>query len=112
MRAVSITCPVAWASVLENYESSLTNLNSENLGIRLNRLQAMHIPYACCGKTDRATELLNEVDKMMKQVSPQERLFSVVDYDNVPRDVFIAQNKMMIEALKRNQLWDGQLLPA
>lgn len=110
-RRASIPSPVAWTSVIENYESSLTNLNSENLAIRLNRLQAMHIPYACCGKIDRATELLNEVDKMVKQVSPQERLFSVVEYDNVPRDIFIAQNKMMIEALKLNQLWDGQPLP-
>lgn len=80
--------------------------------IRLNHMQAMHIPYALLGDADRARQLLQQMQDLATAVSPRERIFSVVTYTEIPADQLLQQTKEMLEALNAGKLWDGTPLPA
>lgn len=80
--------------------------------IRLNHMQAMHIPYALLGDADRARQLLQQMQDLATAVSPRERIFSVVTYTEVPADQLLQQTKEMLDALNAGKLWDGTPLPA
>ncbi|HEX7570689.1 MAG TPA: hypothetical protein VF492_09305, partial [Verrucomicrobiae bacterium] len=79
--------------------------------IRLNYMQAMHIPYALLGDIDRARQLLQQVQDLATAVSPRERIFSVVTYTEIPADELLHQTREMLEALSSGKLWDGTSLP-
>jgi len=74
---------------------------------RINQMQAMHIAYALRGEIDQAVHLLTRVYDLANTVSRRERIFSVVDYTEVPMDQILEQNEIMLNALKHGQLWDG-----
>jgi tetratricopeptide (TPR) repeat protein len=78
--------------------------------IRLNHMQAMHIPYALLGDIERSRHLLQQVQDLAVAVSPRERIFSVVTYNEVPADQLLRQTKEMLEALDAGKLWDGTRL--
>jgi MinD-like ATPase involved in chromosome partitioning or flagellar assembly len=101
---------VGWKRVIQNYEATLPAMTAGSATLRMNRQQAIHIGYALLGKTDKAISLLEDVDKLARQTPSQERIFSVADYDEIPRENFIALNKRMIEAVRLGQLWDGHPL--
>lgn len=79
--------------------------------MRLNHMQAMHIPYALLGDIERSRQLLQQVRDLAGAVSPRERIFSVVSYTRIPLDQLLQQTKEMIEALDARKLWDGTPLP-
>jgi cellulose biosynthesis protein BcsQ len=74
---------------------------------RLNHMQAMHIPYALLGDIERSRHLLQQVQDLAVAVSPRERIFSVVTYNDVPAVQLLLQTKEMIDALDAGKLWDG-----
>ncbi len=78
--------------------------------IRLNHMQAMHIPYALLGDIERSRHLLQQVQDLAVAVSPRERIFSVATYSDVPADQLLRQTKEMIDALDTGKLWDGTQL--
>ncbi len=80
--------------------------------IRLNHMQAMHIPYALLGDVDRARQLLQQVQDLATAVSPRERIFSVVTYTEIPADELLQQTREMLEAMNSGRLWDGTPLSA
>ena len=75
--------------------------------IRLNHMHAMHIPYALLGDIERSRHLLQQVQDLAVAVSPRERIFSVVTYNDIPADQLLRQTKEMIESLNAGRLWDG-----
>ncbi len=99
-----------WMPVIHRFEKALPEIRSSPLPQRANRLQAMHIAYACTGDVDRAKMLLEETAKLISQASPHERLFCVADYDRISLPEFAARNQAMREALNDGQLWDGMKL--
>lgn len=109
-RRAGTNLDIGWRRVIETYEATLgasMASTSGGLVIRINRQQAIHIAYALLGKKDKALKLLQEVEKLVRQTPALERIFSVVDYDEINRETFLAQNQMMLEALQLDQLWDG-----
>ena len=109
-RASKEVRPGEWMPVIHRFEKALPEIRSSPLSQRANRLQAMHIAYACAGDMERAKMLLEETAKLISQASPQERLFCVADYDRISLPEFTARNKAMREGLNHGQLWDGMKL--
>ena len=70
-------------------------------------MHAMHIPYALLGDIERSRHLLQQVQDLAVAVSPRERIFSVVTYNDIPADQLLRQTKEMIESLNAGRLWDG-----
>lgn len=76
-----------------------------------NNFQALSVAFAVAGDMRRAQELLLRAELEARLLNPNVRLFSVVDYDNVERDVFLAQVELMLRSLQEGKLWDGMVLP-
>lgn len=98
--------------VVALYERGAATEGVGSAVIRLNHMQAMHIPYALLGDIDRARHLLQQVQALATAVSPRERVFSVVTYTETPADELLQQTREMLEALNSGKLWDGTPLPA
>lgn len=107
--------PVAVAELKEIVALYERGAATEGVGsavMRLNHMQAMHIPYALLGDIERSRQLLQQVRDLAGAVSPRERIFSVASYTHIPLDQLLQQTKEMIEALDAGKLWDGTPLPA
>lgn len=107
--------PVSKAELKEivaRYERGAATEGVGSSVVRLNHMQAMHIPYALLGDADRARQLLQQVQDLAAAVSPRERIFSVVTYTEIPADQHLQQTREMLEALNSGKLWDGTPLPA
>jgi hypothetical protein len=63
------------------------------------------------GDIERSRHLLQQIQDLAVAVSPRERIFSVVTYNEIPADQLLQQIKEMIEALDAGTLWDGTQLP-
>lgn len=111
-RRAEIRADSGWESLVQLFESSLTATATDSIPSRLQRMQAMHVAYACSGKIHKAKELLSEVEKLALQLSPKERLFCVSVYNPISRDEFLENNRKMLKALAKGQLWDGYPVPA
>lgn len=98
--------------IISLYERGAATEGSGSAVIRLNHMQAMHIPYALLGDADRARQLLQQVQDLAAAVSPRERIFSVVTYTEIPADQHLQQTREMLEAINSGKLWDGTPLPA
>lgn len=96
-----------WKSLVRIYESSATGAGPAGIGIQLNRLQSMHIAYALSDDVAEAKKLLHEVGRLAENASPRERIFSVATYRHMTREEFLEINSQMLEALEKNELWDG-----
>jgi cellulose biosynthesis protein BcsQ len=93
--------------IIAIYERGAATEGSGPVVLRLNHMQAMHIPFALVGDCDKARELLQQVRELASAVSPRERIFSVVSYTEIPADQLLVQNKEMLDALDAGKLWDG-----
>jgi MinD-like ATPase involved in chromosome partitioning or flagellar assembly len=100
-----------WLPIVEIFEKTATGVSAMPLRDRMNSMQAMHIAYACVGNKDRATELLNDVERLAASLSPRERIFAVALYDYVPKAEFLSLNRQMKQALLSDgRLWDGMAI--
>ena len=97
--------------IVSLYERGAATEGVGSAVIRLNHMQAMHIPYALLGDLERSRQLLQNVQELATAVSPRERIFSVVTYTEMPADEFLQQIRQMLDALNSGKLWDGTLLP-
>ena len=93
--------------VIAIYERLAATVEASQMIVRLNRKQAMHIPFALVGNIEKAIQLLLQVRELASTVSPRERLFSVVSYTEIPADQFLLQNQELIDAVTAGKLWDG-----
>ncbi|MCB1276045.1 AAA family ATPase [Prosthecobacter sp.] len=93
------------------YERGAATEGSGPVVMRLNHMQAMHIPYALMGEAERSRQLLMQVEELATSISPRERIFSVSTYKDLPTSEFLKQNKEMIDALNQGKLWDGTRIP-
>ena len=96
--------------VIGRWESEAT-LENDPLTLQANKLQAIHIPYACLGKISTARELLERAKRCASAVGKAEKIFSVKMYGWLPVDEFLNTNAEMTSALSENRLWDGMPLP-
>jgi len=110
-RRLGIIDTEGWKQIVTTFEAFAAGIQTDNLPGRMNQLQAMHIAYACTGYTEVAIKLLQEVEKIAQQISSKERIFCVATYRHEPLDTFLEQNSKMLDALSRNELWDGMQLP-
>jgi tetratricopeptide (TPR) repeat protein len=92
------------------WEGDIT-LENDPLTAQANKLQAMHIVYACLGKTSTAKELLERARRCASVVGKAEKIFCVKTYTWLPVEEFLVTNADMMEALNQNQFWDGMALP-
>lgn len=99
-----------WKRIVRIFETTSAGVSSLPTAQRANHTQAMHIAYACLGDLAKAKALLEDTAKVLTQVSPQERVFSVAEYDDLPLGRFLERNQQMLEALDRGELWDGMKL--
>ncbi len=76
-----------------------------------NRLQAMHIAFACAGDLPAAQDALRKAKYAAESVGEVEDVFTVKFYREVPVRQFIDINNEMLAALSRGELWDGMKLP-
>jgi cellulose biosynthesis protein BcsQ len=93
--------------IIAIYERRAATVGSDSVVLRLNHMQAMHIPYALVGDCGKARELLQKVRELASAVSPRERIFSVVSYTEIPANQLLIQNKEMLDVLDAGKLWDG-----
>lgn len=98
--------------VLDLYDRGAATESAGSVTDRLNHMQAMHIPYALLGDVNRARQMLQQAQNLASAVSPRDRVFSVATYTNMAVDQWLAQNRLMIEALDSGILWDGTSLTA
>jgi len=98
--------------IIARYERGAATEGVGSSAVRLNHMQAMHIPYALLGDADRARQLLQQVQDLAAAVSQRERIFSVVTYTEIPADQHLQQTREMLEAINSGKLWDGTPLPA
>jgi tetratricopeptide (TPR) repeat protein len=98
--------------IIAIYERGAATEGSGSVVLRLNHMQAMHIPFALVGDVDKARQLLQQVRELASAVSPRERIFSVVSYTEIPADQLLIQNKEMLDAIDARKLWDGSPLPS
>lgn len=111
-RASGIASKHRWQEVIDSYEDMAAGFSSDPPASRANRTQAMHIPYAICGHTKTALEMLTEAGDLLRNVSATEKLFCVAVYDSVSVEEFREWNTKMIEAVRdQKELWDGMQLP-
>jgi len=94
------------------YERGAATEGSGSVVLRLNHMQAMHIPFALTGDVEKARHLLQQVRELASAVSPRERIFSVVSYTEIPADQLLLQNQEMLDAIDAGKLWDGTPLPS
>jgi tetratricopeptide (TPR) repeat protein len=99
-----------WKRIIELREKSIEG-GAGSLDWRLNRLQAMHIPYAMLGQIEEASSLLVQVADLVRAISPRERLFSVAKYQYQSVAEFTRWNDEMLKAIESRRLWDGSVLP-
>lgn len=97
--------------IIAIYERGAATEGAGPIVLRLNHMQAMHIPFALVGDLERARQLLHQVRELASAVSPRERIFSVVSYTDIPANQLLIQNDEMLEALDAGNLWDGTPLP-
>ena len=99
-----------WAKTVQLFEEKV---KIENLGpeAQANMLQAMHVPYACVGKVEKALEVLGRAEKCAELTGKVGKIFCVKTYTYISVDEFLAANEEMATALKSHRLWDGMLLP-
>jgi tetratricopeptide (TPR) repeat protein len=98
--------------IIAIYETGAATEGSGSVVLRLNHMQAMHIPFALIGDGKKARQLLQLVRELVSAVSPRERIFSVVSYTEIPADQFLIQNNDMLDRLDAGSLWDGTSLPS
>src|SRR5438552_17641819 len=89
-----------WYRIISLYEHGAALSGAGTLEDRMNRSQAMHVPYALVGRQSDALRLLKEVSDIATQASPRDRVFSLVVYDYVPLADFIVFNQQMITAIE------------
>ncbi len=110
-RAGNVVPKADLRAIITIYERGAATEGSGSLVSRLNHLQAMHIPFALVGETEKARQLLQQVRELAAAVSPRERIFSVVSYTEVSAEQLLLQNREMLDALDEGKLWDGTTLP-
>ena len=111
-RRVGELAPKAeWKRIIALYERGAATEGSGSAVIRLNHMQAMHVPYALVGDLERARQLLQQIQDVASAVSPRERIFSVASYTEIPADQLLQQTREMLDALNAGRLWDGTVLP-
>jgi hypothetical protein len=91
------------------WEGDIT-FENDPLTAQANKLQAIHIVFACYGRISTARELLERARRCASVVGKAERIFCVKTYTWLPVDEFLATNAEMAAALNQNQLWDGMPL--
>lgn len=101
-----------WKQITAIYEAGAATEGAGSVILRLNHLQAMHIPYALIGDLERARQLLQQLHDLASAVSPRDRIFSVASYVNLPLDEWLRHSRDMLEALNAGRLWDGTPIPA
>lgn len=101
-----------WRQVIAIYERGAATEGTGSVVLRLNLMQAMHIPYALVGDAPKGFELLKQVRELASAVSPRERIFSVISYTEISADKLLEQNQEMFDALNNGKLWDGTSLPS
>lgn len=111
-RAGQPVSPSELKEVVAFYERGAATEGVGSAVIRLNQMQAMHIPYALLGDVERSRQLLQQVQDLATAVSPRERIFSVATYNEIPADELLQQTREMLEAINAGKLWDGTPLPA
>jgi len=77
---------------------------------RANYFQALSIAFAIAGDRVKAKELLFRAGLEGMKLNQTGRVFSVVEYDEIDRDPFLAYNQQMLNALEKGELWDGTKL--
>jgi len=92
------------------YERGAATDGAGSVVLRLNHMQAMHIPFALTGDVKKAGHLLQQVRELVSAVSPRERIFSVVSYTEISANQLLLQNQKMLEAIDDGKLWDGTIL--
>ena len=92
--------------LLSLYEASAKDSGATSI----NQKQAMHIVYARAGEVDTAKRLLLEVKHGLMAVDNDQKIYTVAKYTFVSSREFNEINNKMIEALDRNELWDGEKL--
>ncbi len=98
--------------IIAIYERGAATEGSGSVVLRLNHMQAMHIPFALIGDVEKARQLLQQVRELAFSVSPRERIFSLLSYTEIPADRLLLQNQEMLDALDTGKLWDGTPLPS
>ena len=93
--------------IIAVYERGAATEGSGSVVMRLNHMQAMHIPFGLIGEIDKARQLLQQVRELAFSISPRERIFSLLSYTEIPADQLLLQNQKMIDALDTGKLWDG-----
>jgi len=112
-RRAGIKVPTAdLKQIIAIYERGAATEGSGSVVLRLNHMQAMHIPFALIGDVEKARQLLQQVCELAFSISPRERIFSLLSYTEIPADQLLLQNQKMIEALDTGKLWDGTPLPS
>ena len=112
-RRAGIEVPTAdLKQIIAIYERGAATEGSGSVVLRLNHMQAMHIPFGLIGEIDKARQLLQQVRELAFSISPRERIFSLLSYTEIPADQLLLQNQKMIEALDTGKLWDGTPLPS
>lgn len=100
-----------WKQLIRVFESGAAIESASSISMRLNHLQAMHIPYALVGEIDRVRQLFMQIRDLATSVSPRERLFSVAAYVHLPAADWFRETASMADAVERGTLWDGTPLP-
>jgi MinD-like ATPase involved in chromosome partitioning or flagellar assembly len=95
-----------WRAVIGVFEGGI-RVEARPLAIQANMLQAIHIPYACLGKTLIALDFLERAQRCGVAVGKTEPIFCVKTYTYLTAEEFLPVNEEMIAALKAGKLWDG-----
>ncbi len=75
-----------------------------------NQAQAMHIAYACVGNLERAKDFLQRAALYAAPLPNKAVIFSVRRYAFVAKTEFLEDNRYLLLALERGELWDGMKL--
>ncbi len=100
-----------WQHIINIFEKDLSAENTSARNAQANRLQAMHVAYACCEKSELAKELLEKAALCAQSVGPTENIFSLKTYTNVSPQIFLKDNAEMLKSLDSSILWDGMPIP-
>jgi tetratricopeptide (TPR) repeat protein len=112
-RRAGLDVPISdFRRIIAIYERGAATEGAGSVVLRLNHMQAMHIPYALAGDVEKARHLLQQVNDLASAVSPRERIFSVVTYTQISADQLLQQNQEMLDAINDGTLWDGSPIAA
>ena len=109
-RSARQICQDDWRNVIKLFTEAGESVDVV-LPEQANRMQAMHIAYACCGDVAIARDCLMKARLAAEMVGEVDDIFSVETYQEVPADVFLKTNSAMIGALADGKLWDGMEIP-